>query len=273
MSNQQIKGGEIPPFRINFIALGCAPHDLLVERAKACSAPYVKPRNSARLAVVGLGDSAKEALPDLLTWDGDIWAVNGAASWLASNGICATMVTVDPQKFVAGSFDGVESAIFASCADPEAFSAMHGRVEKFDLCEHADNGVVGGCTTASRIPALAIGLGFKEVTFFGCEGSFVGSDHLNFNTGNDGQLIVKAGDFEYKTMPEWILQCQSLAHLIAEWPEIFKERCGGLLRGMLNDPNWSVVAVSATIKEQIETVSGACGLYEVPYQQEQSCNS
>lgn len=272
MIHQQNEGGESPHFRINFVAIGCMPLDLLIERAKHCDAPYAKPQTNTRLAVVGLGDSAKDAIKDLMSWDGEIWAINGAASWLAANGIHTTMITVDPQKFPAGAFDGVESALFASCADPEAFDVMRGKVEKFDLCEHVDGGIIGGCTTASRIPALAIGLGFKEVTFFGCEGSFVGLDHLNFDTGDDCQLIVKAGGVEYKTMPEWILQCESLVHLLAEWPEIFKERCGGLLRAMLNDPNWSVAAVSAKLKEQIEKVSGPCGLYEVPYQ-EKSCDS
>lgn len=257
--------GAQAPFRINFIALGSA-HDVDMQaRIQACDAPYARPRTQKRLAVVGLGDSASRSINELREWNGDIWAINGAAAWLASQGIVSTMVTVDPLPFPDSAFDGISSALFASCADPKAFEVMRDRVEKFDMSEHADDGVIGGCTTATRMPALAIALGYTDITFFGCEGSFTNRNHVDSHRDYPEQLFIRAGGHDYRSVPEFVLQAQSLASLMREWPDIFKEKSGGLLSGMIADPNWSVVAVSQALKEQIEQISGSHGLYEVPY--------
>lgn len=257
--------GAQAPFRINFIALGSA-HDVDMQaRIKACDAPYARPRTEQRLAVVGLGDSASRAINELREWDGDIWAINGAAAWLASQGIVSTMVTVDPLPFPDSAFDGISSALFASCADPKAFELMRDRVEKFDMSEHADDGVFGGCTTATRMPALAIQLGYTDITFFGCEGSFTDRNHVDSHRDYPEQLFIRAGGTDYRSVPEFVLQAQSLSALISEWPDIFKEKSGGLLRAMVKNKDWSVVAVSASLKCQIEKVSGSYGLYETQY--------
>lgn len=262
------EGGAQAPFRINFIALGSAADVDLIARARNCPAPYVKPRTVGRLAVVGLGPSLFSWIEELREWDGDIWAINGAASWLAKHNIDSTMITVDPKVLDVSDFEGVSSAIFASCAHPQAFETMRGKVEKFDMSDHIEGGIIGGCSTASRMPALAISIGYTEVTFYGCEGSFAERNYVNSARNFQPQLVIRADGRDYRTVPEFVLQSQSLAEIISEWPDIFKEKSGGLLRGMIRDPQWSVVAVSGELKEQIEMVSGRQGLYETTYMEQ-----
>lgn len=258
--------GAQAPFRINFIALGSAHNVDIQARVNSCDAPYARKRTQQRLAVVGLGESSLYAINELREWDGDIWAINGAAAWLADKGIVSTMVTVDPLPFPDFAFHGISSALFASCADPSAFEQMRDRVEKFDMIEHSDTGVIGSCTTATRMPALAVSLGYTDVTFFGCEGSFTKRNHVDSERTYPEQLIINADGVDYVSVPEFVLQAQSLASVMREWPDIFKEKSGGLLRGMILDQNWSVVAVSSALKGQIEEISGSHGLYEMSYQ-------
>lgn len=265
--SEKEKGGK-PPFRIDFIPLGSATIETLKKNQKYCEdVPYVTRKTSnTRLAVVGSGGSIESKLEQLKSFDGDIWAINGACSWLAKKGIDSSLITVDSSQFTDYMLVDVKSAILASCAHPSGFDALKGKVEKFDLCEYSENGISGGCTTASRVPALAIYLGYTEITWFGCEGSYTDKDHVYGHYGKEELIIVKVGDNKYKTTPEMLLQCLSIAQLITAWPEIFKEQSGGLLNAIVNDNDtWEIIAVSEKVKEKIEEKSGKCGLYETPY--------
>ena len=41
-----------------------------------------EPRHLRKIAIVGSGPSVKEYLPELIDFDGEVWAVNGAHDWL-----------------------------------------------------------------------------------------------------------------------------------------------------------------------------------------------
>lgn len=251
------------PFRIAFVAVGCGSDEINKRHMEACErVPYVQPKRRGKLAVVGSGPSVAQHLEELKEWGGDIWAINGAAAYLAANGIKSTLLSVDPSPWATWMFNGVEKALFASCVHPMAFEYFAGNVEKFDLVEHSINGITGGCTTAARVPHLSVAVGYSDVTFYGCEGSFEDQDHVNENVGDPEQIVIKADGELYRTRPEYLMQSENIAECMHAFPTVFKEKCGGLLRAILHDPKWEIVAVSEKMKEKLEATNGACGLYD-----------
>lgn len=257
-------------FRIEYRPLGPAPvFDLNANVASSAWVQMIEPvpLSLRKLAVVGGSPDVVLDLDELRSWDGDIWAINGTAAWLAKHDIKATMVSVDPAPFPDWMFDGVESAIFASCVDPENFRRMAGKVRRFHLFEHDENGVRGGCTSALRTMVLGPMLGYSSVHYFGCSGSFDTDDHCSHDIKEDRQLIVRAGGVDYRTYPEFYVQSRELAQVCAGFGDIYHCRSRGLFRAMMDYPDtWEVVAVSDAEKEAIESESGQMGMYEKPYE-------
>lgn len=251
-------------FRLTFIPVGCVSEPVITAQVAAnmgrrlvehC-APHGRP-----LAIVGGGPSVLDVLDELKAWPGDIWAINNTAAWLAKHGIRSTLLSVDPDNF---EFDktGVADALLASCCHPKAFDGLN--VSMFHMIEHDPSGVAGGTSTASRAPALALRMGYFDMTFFGCEGSFVEADHVDRDEQKPEQLIIRAGA-DYKTTPPLLLQCECLSDLIREFP-CFHEKSGGLLRAMVKHPDWEVVAVSGALKQNLIETNGDIGLYESKYE-------
>lgn len=262
------------PFRIHFTPLGCVDESKLREHVARSEHVQHVARSGLHgrpLAIVGGGPSINNELEALRNWSGDIWAINGAASHLLQRGIKSTLVSVDPSPLPDWMLDGVKSAILASSAHPSTFNALGDRVQKMHMVETHEGGIVGGCTTAARLPALAIYMGYSNVSFFGCEGSFIDADHAYNDESKDParecQLIIRTGQEDHKTYPEFMLQSQSLAQLIVTFPDAFKERSGGLLAGMVAHwDDWSVVGISASLKHHLEEINGNIGLYDKAYQ-------
>lgn len=256
--------GLLNPYRIAFCGLGpCA--DTILQRniglALATGFPVVgrEAPNHKHLAVVGGGPSVKAQLERLAQWRGDIWAINQTASWLASQGIKSTLFTVDPIE-VPACAEGVESALLASICSPELFESVRGRDVRIYHTEHHESAslkITGGPSSACRAPKLAIALGYERVTFFGCEGSFEEESHAyrNENTINERprQLLVKAGGEVYRTAPDYLCISEYLANVISELPQQFEEESGGLLRALILNPStWSIVAMSESLKNELD---------------------
>ena len=249
------------PFRIEIVPIGPGvdvTNNVMANRDK----PPPIATGKRRLAVVGGSPSVGEHLDELRQWDGDIWGINSTANWLQSKGIDCTLFTVDPL------YKGkpVKKAILASVCDPDLVNACED-VGVFHMIEQDPEGVIGGCTTAGRAPILALRLGYIEVHFFGCEGSFSDTTHAEWNEtiGFESQLIIKAGE-TYKTAPELLKQCEELGGVIREFPTVFFERSGGLLGAMLRHwDDWEVVAVSDGMKNDLHARYGNLGLYEKAY--------
>lgn len=219
-----------------------------------------------KLAVVGAGPLVVHDLEELRAWDGDIWAINSAARWLANNGVACTLVSIDPLE-LPGDFP-VDRALLATCCHPGTFEKLkHANVTVFNLCETHEDGLAGGCTTALRTPALAFHQGYLDVSYFGCEGSYEGDrDHVDYHNGEAQELIIRAGGKDYRIETGLLVQCQDFATLFATFPDVFKCRSGGLLKAMMEHPDtWSVVAVSAAMKAHLEKVNGQHGIYEKAY--------
>lgn len=248
------------PLRITFQALGNCDDSALARNLAAAEglprigrAVHVHP-----VAVAGGGPLLD--VEALRQWPGDIWAINHTADFLLDRGIDCTLMTVDPapMKFTAAK------RLLASCCDPSVFE---GEFEVFDLSEHAPGGVVGGSTSATRAPMLAALMGYPGVVFFGCESSFTDVDHIDRNEEPERQLIIRADGADWRTSPQMMVQAQELTWLVKHCKGV-EERSGGLLRAMLKDDGWEVVAVNDAMKKHLDEINGP-GLWEGQYKEPQ----
>jgi len=253
-------------FRLEIISQCAEPLDRLKENALTCAGlprlPKKEP-HGGKLAIVGGGPSVSDRLDELREWDGEIWAINATAKWLDDRGIKSKFITVDPGLFPKEMVDGVEEAYLATLCHPQ-MREFFPKVSFFDMFETDPDGITGGTTTASRALSLAINQGFYDITLYGCEGSFtIGQDHVDRNEMRPEMAVIQAGDEHFVTYLDYLTQTQTLADMIRLAPNVFKQRCGGLLEAMIkNYDTWAIVAVSAELKAQLEEINGPQGLYE-----------
>jgi hypothetical protein len=215
-----------------------------------------------RLAIVGGGPLVVHDLDELRTWQGDIWAINNTAQWLTERGIDCTLFSVDAAPMRINARD----AILARYCHPELFEQFDSRALAVDFIETHPEGLSGGRSSSTRAPGVAFHMGYLDVSFFGCEGSFLEMDHVDRNEGIPEQLIVRAGGMDYRTDPGFIIQCEELAQIL-RLDGVFHNRSGGLLKAMIENPDtWAIVGVSPAMKKHLEEVNGYQGLFDLPYQ-------
>lgn len=254
-------------FRLDFRPRCVLPDDRLRENMELSARfPLAQRRDRiCPLAVVGGGPSTARQIDELRAWKGEIWAINYTATWLKSFGIESTFYTIDPLPFRVRV--DANKALLCSVCDISNFD--HEEVETFHVSELHEDGILGGVTSATRAPALALKLGHKEVHFFGCEGSFVGSDHVDRHEDDGNALVIRTGGRDFLTYPEYLMQGEYLAGVIRAFPSVFKDRSGGLLAALIEDPDdWEVVAVSSRFKASLIEQNGDIGLYEGHYSPE-----
>lgn len=233
---------------------------------RVCKLVEPAPPHLRKLAICGGGPLLVNDLDELRAWDGDIWAINHTAAWLVKNGVNATFITVDP---ILTEVEPVDNALIALCAHPHLFECFKGRnVLGFDLFETGTkDDVIGGASTATRAPALALRMGYVDISFFGCEGSYESNTHVDRHANEPYALIVRAGGKDYKVEVALFNQCREFMTLFPRFGWIFKNRSHGLLRAMMeNEDTWEVVGVSAKLKELIESEQGPTGIYDKPYE-------
>jgi hypothetical protein len=254
----------VNPFRIKFIPLPELDAARTPARLKLNEGqPLIQHRAREHpVAVVGGGPSLISSLPILREWPGDIWAINRTADWLLDRGIDCIHYTVDPADMERIPTTAARR-LLASWCHPDRFKGC--QVEMFDLVEHAENGVPGGTTTATRAPVLAMRMGYPAVHFFGCDSSFERQDHVDRHDPVDEAVIVRANGRDFTTYPEFLMQAECLSEIINLAPQFFVNRSGGLLEAMLQDSQWEVVGISAALKEHLIELNGDCGLYDSPY--------
>jgi hypothetical protein len=252
-------------FRLEIISKCIEPIERLKENALTCAGlprlPKQEP-HGGKLAIVGGGPSVNDRLDELRAWDGEIWAINATAKWLADRGIKSKFITVDPGLFPKEMVE-VEEAYLATLCHPQMREHFK-KVSFFDMYETDPEGITGGTTTASRALSLGIHQGFYDITLYGCEGSFtIGQDHVDRNEMHPEMAVIQAGDEHFVTYLGYMTQCDALANMIRLAPNVFKQRSGGLLEAMIKHPDtWAIVAVSAALKAQLEEINGPQGLYE-----------
>lgn len=252
------------PFRLDIKADGPMPREELVRVAQLnAHQPRIVPQkpHGRKLAIVGGGPLVVHDLPELRAWDGDVWGINFTADWLNENGVRATLFTVDPGPFESKAPD----AILATVCAPMLFAQFEGRVRCFDMLQTHPEGLSGGSFSSTCAAAVSLRMGYADVSFFGCEGSYEERDHVDRHEGRTDELIVRAGGKDYRTIPPYLIQCEELKQLFY-FDGVYHNRSGGLLKAMIENPDtWEVVAVSASMKQHLEQMNGHHGLYEEPY--------
>lgn len=228
---------------IAFRSEPCVPVEEMrrnAEHARTLGLPGVE--FAGHVAVVGGGPSLADHIDELRAWKGPIWAINGTWRWLKERGVKATFFTVDPKPQAWLELVPGDSAIVAMVGSPELFrSLMGGYVRTFDLGMHDVN---SGVTSATATPHLAVKMGHGSVTFFGCDSSFEGFEsHVYPADLPDDLMIVQVGDQGFATKPEFIMQADDLAALCRELPVFHRNRSGGLLAALIDNPKWDVVGV------------------------------
>lgn len=210
--------------------------------------PFVQPGTAKgkRLAVVGGGPSIKQTASKLHQYD-EVWGINNAAQWVKRHtGIDAALYTVDGADDITVCED-VERAVLSTGVHPNVFAALCGkdvRVFHTNPAPGSDFVAHGGCSSACRVPLVALHMGYTEIAFFGCEGSYGETSHVYPVEERKVLLVVRADGKDYVTQPDFYMQCEYLAQLIHDYPEVFKDESGGLLGAMGADPEWEVVAIS-----------------------------
>ena len=219
-------------------------------------------------AVCGGGDSLKENLNILRTWPGHIYGVNDTAGYLSDNGIPSFIYSIDGTKVPYRKGKKIKGALFASRVNKVQFTFKNIRV--FDMAEDDKQGVGGGVSGVGRTVHLFLRMGYRGITYFGCDSSFSGSTHLSGtqNIAFENMVIVRAGNKEYLTNAAMILQAQFMVDCFIKYPQYLVNASSGLMQGMLENPDtWSVIAVSEDLKKQYESLG--CKEWNKPYKVEE----
>jgi hypothetical protein len=227
-----------------------------VEKALEMGVPLIEtaPPHGRPLAIVGGGPSFLDRLDELRKWP-DIWAINGAARELRDCGIESVAVSVDPNAEQWEQFDGVGEGLFASCCTAKIFEMYAGRCRMFHLDTVDGEGIraQGGPTTAARMHYAAFNLGYGEIHYFGCESSYEGGTHAYDYTDPGPDLVIEADGKRYPTKPYLVLQAEYLSELMREFPQVFKNRSGGLLGAMIERPDtWGIVEAADELQQYLK---------------------
>jgi hypothetical protein len=241
MSSVCILGGRLAPaFDLSIVGnLPVSAEDVQRNHKHTCGLGLPSYREfkatRPRLAVIGGGPSINRHVDEIRAFDGDVWAINGAWGWCRSHGICATFISGDPHPIVAQWATGAMRALLEMHCDPSAFSVLKDAdVAVFEA--GMEPGMIrSASSTASSTPHLAVRMGYREVTLYGCESSYQlnATTHAFQHEQRSDELLVVCDGKEYLTAPDYYLQATELYRYILDVPEFIKERSGGLLRAMI----------------------------------------
>lgn len=203
--------------------------------ALALGLPEVE--RAGHVAVVGGGPSLVDHLDELRSWNGPIWAVNQVFMWLKSKGIKATFITADPKPQPWLKVERDDQALVALHGYPELFASLACHVRTYRL---ANDAVHCGPTTATAAAHLALYMGHRSVTYFGCDSSFADQTHV-YDLPPPGDMIgVRCDGVDYLTKPEFLMQADNLAAFCREFG-FCTNRSGGLLAALIACPDREVL--------------------------------
>lgn len=181
----------------------------------------------------------------------DKWAINGAWKWCRDNGVGADFYTVDPQPFAAELARGSDSGIVASWCAPELFDEVRGK--RFRIFHCGDERFCSGPSSATAALTLSAFMGYEHISFYGCRSCLpIGrTSHAYQNQEYQDVLLVETAQGSFYTTPALILQAETLAAAIREFPEQFSDCSGGLLGALVHDPEWEATAMTPSLAELV----------------------
>lgn len=214
---------------------------------------------AGRLAVVGGGRSVADHLPALEDWDGPIWAINGTFGFLAEHGIASSLYMIDPIEWPdLDVFDGVSHAVLADVVHPHVFDSLLAddvTIELAPLGEGPDE-IRHWNSAAATSPFVAAAAGFKQMTLFGCDGSFpeTGDTHAyKWGYENAPSMWVRCGGEEFVTAPGFVTQTELLAGVARELPGFLQIAPGsGFLSALVEAGDYDVTHTNRAIADAIE---------------------
>jgi hypothetical protein len=237
--------------RINFTAVcNTSESDLRSNEAAARSLglPEVgRTVVSERLAVVGGGASVVECIDELRAFPGEVWAINGAFHWCLENGIDATFYSIDARRAIASMAEGAARAVLSVRCHPETFAAIDGPIEVY-AGQHI------GPSSAVTASLCAIQRGHRHVSFYGCDSCYTEtvSAPKASPLGYTDRILVRADGSDFLTDPGLFMQAELLAEIVRSAPAVFDECSGGLLRALVADPEWDIIAASQSIHDKVK---------------------
>ena len=210
-----------------------------------------------RCAVVGGGPSVKKQLNKLRKYEGTIYAINDTAGFLSDNGIPCYLYSIDGTKvpFTIGPL--VKGAFLATrCSHIQYKQFKKKDVRAFEMREdNPKRGVEGGPTGVCRAPHLFLLMGHMGIDFFGIEGSFFSQSHVGSDRSDAraNMIVIRAGGVDYLTNAGFMIQNEFMMKVFKDYPKIFKNHSGGLLRAMMrHKKTWSVMAITKGLHDQLE---------------------
>lgn len=210
-----------------------------------------KHRGAGRLAIIGGGPSIGAYADELRERDGTTWAVNGAINWCIDNEIEATFYTADASPLTNWVYDlsRVRRAVLVPDCSPELAGYLLKRGAEVSLTAP----IQSGPTSVNASDFLSIDCGYSSVTYYGCEGSFAeaakdAETHAFKSFPIEDWMVVEVGGSYFKTKAEFVSQAIMLANVLREFPNIYSEKSGGLLRAMVeHGPEYDVYMVSNSL--------------------------
>lgn len=101
---------------------------------------------------------------------------------------------------------------------------------------------------------LSIRMGYRDVTYFGCESSFEERSHAYHDERNEHIFRVKCNGQSFLTNPPYFMQAEYLSAMIRLTP-LLKERSGGLLAAMVADPDYDITHGNRAFHEHLGTIA------------------
>lgn len=223
------------------------------------------PPANRKLAVIGGGPSINDHIDEIRTFDGDIWAINGAFGWCQKHGIEATFFAVDPHPIVTTWAKGAKRALLETRCDPSVFDMLMAdgcEVILFDIADkdqdkpQHERGITARGSTATAAPHLACRMGYWAITFYGCESSYPpGMSHAYCDEARVDQLVIEASGHDYLTAPDFYIQAHELSNMIRELPGYLTERSGGLLSALVKDQQRHIRWISENYAKGLQRMS------------------
>lgn len=217
-----------------------------------------KHAGAGRLAVVGGGPSIRDHVDDIRSFE-TVWAVNGAINWCEDQGINAWFYTADAAPWPDNwTYDltRVRKAVLTPDVSPSLIEHLRLRGAAITLTGPLQSGP----TSANASDWLSIDAGYTQVVYFGCEGSFAEDKRTHAFESfpiPDWQIVEVGGEY-YRTKAEFVSQSIMLANVIREFPTVFSEKSGGLLRAMVeHGPDYDVVMVSNSLYAKLTDAPNA----------------
>ena len=182
-----------------------------------------------KVAIVASGPSATDYIDLLKEWDGEIWGINGAFTWLRHRGVKPTaFIGLDPEEMLKDYLLEIPDATYyiAAQCHPGVFDHLKGHnvrvwfpADKDVKFPFGATQVYGGSTCLSRAPNLAYLLGYRDVHIFGGDSSYTNKSHVYGEQGDlpGGTFPLELNGRVFITTRQMLQQACEFAEQMVEW--------------------------------------------------------